>query len=455
MAGALRQVMVLRRSAHAAKAMRGSAWSIGGYGVQTALRFISRIVLAKLLLNAAPLGTVAVITTILTGLEMISDLGINVTIVQHRDGADARFLGTAFSVQALRGGALYLLSAAIAYPVAWIYRDPQLAPLLLFAGLSVLFRGFANPGLSVLNRQVDLRRPTIVNLVSEVVGFAVTIVWAVKQPSAWALVAGTVATAAAFAIASHLAAARVKFAWSGAIAKGIAQFGGWIILSTGTYFLASRGEVLMLKGSIPDVLFGCFAFASMLVTTPLNAINQLAGQVMLPMLAGWVREDTAMALRQFRRAKWAFTALSLCVAWGAILLGPPIVALLHLNKSYAALGWMVQFLGFRAAFDVFAMPAGNALLASGAYRYCAFANVVRLVVLIAGLLLTVHTWGLPGAIWVLVAAPVLAYLSLLPGLMRQMPGTVRLEIACLLTFTGGSAVAGVFALLIARGSGGL
>src|SRR5207302_8110502 len=82
MASALRQVMNLRRSGQAGKALRGSAWSIAGYGVQTALRFVSRIVLAKLLLNAAPLGTVAVITTILMGLEMISDLGIGVNIVQ-------------------------------------------------------------------------------------------------------------------------------------------------------------------------------------------------------------------------------------------------------------------------------------------------------------------------------------------------------------------------------------
>ena len=448
MAGALRQVMNMRRSAQAGKVLRGGAWSISGYAVQTALRFVSRIVLAKLLLNAAPLGTVAVITTILMGLEMISDLGIGVNIVQHRDGADARFLGTAFSVQAIRSGVLFLVAAAMAYPISWIYRDAQLAPLLLFGATSVLLRGFVNPGLSVLTRHVDLRRPTIVTVVSEIVGFVVTIAWAFKQPSAWALVGGTVATSAAFAVTSQFAAARVKFAWDRAIAKGIVQFGGWIILSTGTYFLSSRGEVLMLKGTIPDIEFGCFAFASMLVTTPLSAITQLGSQVLLPMLAGWIREDAATAERQFRRVKWAFTALAICIAWGAILVGPPLVAALHLNKSYAALGWMVQFLGFRAAGDVFAMPVGSALMASGASRYSAFANVVRLIVLVSGLLLTVHTWGLHGAIWVLVGAPFLAYASLLPGLRRHLSGTMGLEITTLLTFIGGSAIAAGLALLI-------
>jgi O-antigen/teichoic acid export membrane protein len=448
MAGALRQVMNLRRSEQAGKALRGGAWSIAGYGVQTALRFVSRIVLAKLLLNAAPLGTVAVITTILMGLEMISDLGIGVNIVQHRDGADPRFLGTAFSVQAMRSGALYLLAAAMAFPISWIYRDPQLAPLLLFGAMSVLLRGFANPGLSVMTRRVDLRLPTMVTVVSEVVGFIVTVVWAFKQPSAWALVAGTVATSAAYAVASQFAGPRVKFAWDGAVAKGIVQFGGWIILSTGTYFLSSRGEVLMLKGSIPDIEFGCFAFASMLVTTPLGAVTQLGSQVLLPMMAGWIREDASVARRRFRHVKWMFTGLAVCVAWGAILLGPPLVAMLHLNKSYAALGWMVQFLGFRAAMDVFALPVASTLLASGASRYSAFANLVRLVVLIVGLLLTLRTWGLHGAIWVLVGGPILAYVSILPGVRRHMPGTLGVEIGTGLVFISSVAAAAGLAAII-------
>jgi len=448
MAGALRQVMNLRHSAQAAKVLRGGVWSISGYGVQTGLRFISRIVLAKLLLNAAPLGTVAVITTILMGLEMISDLGINVNIVQHRDGANARFLGTAFTVQALRSVSLYLLAAALAYPIAWLYHDPQLAPLLLLGAMSVLFRGFSNPALAVMTRQVTLRWPTVITVISEIVGFIVTVVWAVKSPSAWALVAGTVASAGAYSLTSQLVVKRVRFAWDSAVAKGIVQFGGWIILSTGTYFLSSRGEVLMLKGSVPDIEFGCFAFASMLVTTPLSAITQLGSQVLLPMLAGWIREDAATAQRQFLRVKWAFSGLALSVAIGAILLGPPLIGLLHLNKSYAALGWMVQFLGFRVAFDIFAIPVTNVLLASGASRYSAMANVVRLIVLVTGLFVTVRLWGLGlhGAIWVLVGGPILAYLALLPGLQREMRGALGAEALTMLLFLLGSAAAACLAL---------
>lgn len=443
----LRNLLNLRHSPTARKSLRGAAWSTSGYAVQTGLRFISRIVLAKLLIDASPLGTVAVVTTILMGLEMISDLGINVNIVQHRQGADQRFLGTAFTVQALRSSVLYGLATLLALPVSWIYHDAKLAPLLAFGATSVLLRGLTNPGLAVSTRRVDLRMPTVVTVLSELAGFAVTVVWAIKAPSAWALVGGSVATAGVYALVSHFAPTRAKFSWDSSLARGIVQFGGWIVLSTGTYFLSSRGEVLMLKGAVPSVEFGCFAFASMLVTTPLSAITQLGSQVLMPMLAGWIREDQQKARRQFRRVKAAFTGLATLVAWGAILLGPPFVALLHLNRSFASLAWMVQFLGYRAAMDVYALPVSNALLASGASRYSAYANVVRLIILVAGLMLTAP-YGLHAAIWVLVGAPLVAYAALLPGLNRHMGGMLRFEFIALSAFLVGSAAAAGVAMLL-------
>ncbi len=436
----------LAGSEQIAKAFRGGAWTMTGYGVQTILRFISRILLAKLLVNAAPIGKVAVITTILLGFEMLSDLGINVNILQHRDGDGARFLGTARSVMVLRSICIFFLALAAAYPIASIYHDPELAPLMMFAALGPLFRGMISPGMSVLVRQVSLKGPTLITILSEVAGFAVTVAWALHAPSAWALVGGSVASGIVYTAASQFVGVRAPFAWDRAFAKTIIHFGGWIILSTGTYFLSSRGEVLMLKGAVPDVTFGCFAFASMLVSTPFSAISQLASQVMLPFMAKWVRAGPETAQYQFRRVKWMFTALAIAFAAGSLLVSPWLIKLLHLNRSYASLWWMVQCLGVRAGFDVFGLPTSNSLLAAGASRYSALNNVVRLVILIGGLFLTVSVYrlGLTGAMWVLIGAPMIGYTALFPGLNRQIPGVLRTEIACLLVFLAST---GAFAAL--------
>ncbi len=304
----LQSLGALSKSAPALHAFRASAWSVAGYGVSTVLRFISRLALAKFLHDSSPMGDVAIIVVILAGLEMISDLGIGFNIVQHKQGDDRGFLGTAFSVQAIRGVGIWAIASLLAAPVAWIYHDKALAPLLLFGALSTLLRAFANPGIWVLTRRVELKGPTLLTIASEIAGFAVTIVWSILSPSAWAIVGGTVASGLVYTAGSHLLGVKVTFAWDSKVARQIAQFGGWMILSSSTYFLSSRGETLMLKGSIPDAQFGCFAFASMLVTTPVAAITQLASQVFFPTLASSIRESPKRRCGSIRAASGSLPA---------------------------------------------------------------------------------------------------------------------------------------------------
>jgi O-antigen/teichoic acid export membrane protein len=316
--------------------------------------------------------------------------------------------------------------------------------LLLFGALSTLIRAFANPGVWILTRDIQLRGPTLLSVSSEIVGFLVTIGWTIAAPSAWAIVGGTVAASVTYTVGSHLLRPRTSFAWSREVASQIISFGGWMILSSGTYFLSSRGETLLLKGSISDVEFGCFAFASMIITTPVAAVTQLAAQVMFPMLSSAIREGREKAERQFARSKWVFTGLALCFVWGAVFVAPPIVALMHLKPSFDGLAWMVPMLGVRGALEIYMAPTGGVLFASGASRYSAWTNVIRLIVLVGGLYLTVGQWGLHGAMWVLVGAPILSSLALAPGLNKHLPKALGVEGAAFLVFAAG--VAGAFAL---------
>ncbi len=422
-------------------AINASTWSAVGYGATTILRFISRLILAKFLTDASPMGDVAIIIVILAGLEMISDLGIGLGVVQHRRAEERAYLGTAFSVQALRGLIIWLIASALAQPVAWIYRDQELMGLMLFGALSTLFKAFANPGIWLFTRGMDLRRPTILTLGSEILGFTVTIIWVVVSPSAWAIVGGTVASAAAYTLGSHLLTKRIRFAWDSKLAREIMQFGGWMLISSGTYYLSSRGETLMLRGSIPDAEFGCFAFATMLVTTPVSGVIQLTSQVFFPMLSASIRENRERAERLFNLGKWAFTAVALCFVWGGIFLGPLIVDLMNLPAAFDGLIWMVPLLAVRASLDIFASPTSSLLFAVGASRYSAWANVIRLIVLVGGLYFTVSQWGLQGAMWVLIGAPAISYIALLPGLHREMPAALKVDLMSLGMFWLGTALA--------------
>ena len=411
-----------------AVAIRGSAWSIGGYIATQLLRTAATLVLARHFLGPEAFGIVGLVGVFLAGLTMFSELGIAANIVQHRQGDDPQFLNTAFSVQAGRGMAIWLGAILAAYPLALFYKQPELLPLLIAAGMAEMIRGLTSTSVWTLTRHVQLRSITLLTVFAEVVAFGLGVLWAVVSPSAWALVARTIASAAVYAVGSHfLGRQGVRFGWDRVAARDILHFGGWISLATATYFLGGQGERLILGKFITPAELGCFSLALMIATVPAGGINQLVNQIFLPMISRSVRTSHAETVRDFLQARRLFVGISIVAAVGFLALGKPFVALL-LPPKFRMAGWMLQALGVRVALDIFAAPLSNLILAYGKTKYSAAANTSRLIFMIAGIWIAFSMFGLRQAIIALIIAQALSYFPLIVGLRQLLPEVVRSEL---------------------------
>src|SRR2546426_294757 len=103
---AVRHVPGIGRTAASVRllaALRGSAWTLVGYGGSQVLRLAAMLVLARYLLDPKAFGLAALINVFLTGLHMLSDLGLGTGVIQHRRGDEQAFINTAFLIQAGRG----------------------------------------------------------------------------------------------------------------------------------------------------------------------------------------------------------------------------------------------------------------------------------------------------------------------------------------------------------------
>ena len=185
-----------------ARALRGTAFTFFGFGTQQFLRLLSNLVLTRLLFPEA-FGLMALVMVVLTGLQMISDAGLNPSIVQSRRGDEPDFLNTAWSLQIGRGFLLWLLTLALALPLARFYDQPQLAALLPVAGFGMVIQGFQSMRLASANRHIALGRLTLMELGSQVIGIAVMVLLAWWLRSVWALVIGTLIGTAIKTVLSH------------------------------------------------------------------------------------------------------------------------------------------------------------------------------------------------------------------------------------------------------------
>ena len=100
-----------------ARFMRSSVFTLGGYGLGQALRLLSNLLLTRLLFPEA-FGMMALVAVIMQGLAMFSDVGVSPAIMRSSRGDDQRFLDTAWTIQVIRGGVLWLFACLIAIPVS-------------------------------------------------------------------------------------------------------------------------------------------------------------------------------------------------------------------------------------------------------------------------------------------------------------------------------------------------
>ena len=114
-------------------ALRGSAAEFAGYAASQALRLGGNLVLSRLLFPEA-FGLSSLVSVFLVGLQLLSDVGLEPSVVQNERGDERRFLDTVWTIQAVRGALLALLAVLLARPAAWLYGEPQLAPLLPMVG---------------------------------------------------------------------------------------------------------------------------------------------------------------------------------------------------------------------------------------------------------------------------------------------------------------------------------
>lgn len=427
-----------------ARALRGAAFTFFGFGAQQALRLASNLVLTRLLFPEA-FGLMALVLVVLTGLQMFSDTGINTAIVQNKRGDDPAFLGTAFSVQIARGGLLWLLALALALPMAAFYDQPQLAALLPVAGLAALIQGFQSMRLATANRHIALGRLTALELGSQALGIAVMVALAWVWPSVWALVVGTLVSAAAKTALSHilLAGPPDRIRWERAAFAELFHFGKYIFLGSIAGFLVNNADRAVLGKFITIGELGVYNIGFFMASVPMMVGFQLSHKVLTPLYARTPPCGGPENFRKVRLARAGLSAVLIALGLGFAVSGEWLVGLLYEDR-YALAGPVMVLLSLTFLPGVLLNAYSGLLVASGNSRaftlYVAVLGAVQL-----GLLLwLVQTQGILGAVLAPGLAVLLAY-PLQAHLARRAGGwDPMLDAAGLAAIAAGTA--GVLAL---------
>ena len=427
MAGSQAQAGILSRAA------RGGAWTALSFVAAQGFRLISNLILTRLLFPEA-FGIMALVTVLLVGLTLFSDMGVGPAIMQSKRGDEADFLDTAWTIQILRGGILWLAACALAYPAALFYDQPLIASLLPVAALSLLIAGFVPTRVDTANRHLLLGRLTVLDLIATLIGIAVMLVLAMITRSVWSLAVGGVVTALVrlMLMTLLLPGHRNRLRWEAAAGRELLHFGFWIFLSSVCGFLVSQGDRAVLGKYLSIEGLGIYNIGAFLAMFPIMLGSAVTARVLIPIYRAHAQGDV-VARQRLERIRFIVTGGLMFALAVLALAGPLIVDVLYDVRYRSAGGVMVAICAVQMIVVV-VLTYDQAALARGDSRGFFVVSAAKAVLQTLGFLIGAQVMGLGGAmlgqaIGMLLYMPVIARLAFRHGVWDARHDLIYLGVA--------------------------
>jgi PST family polysaccharide transporter len=365
------------------KMARGAAWMVLLRFVERGIGVVSTLVLARLLVPA-DFGVVAMAMSVYGALEIMTAFSFDLALIQNRHSTRAHY-DTAWTFNVLFGLGLMAGLAALAWPTAHFYANPQVAPVMMVLGVAALVRGFENIGVIEFQRDLNLAQEFKIGITRKVIGFMVTVGAAMAWESYWALVAGILAQRfTSLVMTFGLHPYRPRF--SLAARQELLSFTKWLALNNVLIFVVHRANDFIVGRFAGPGALGAYNVSYEVANLPTTELVFPIGRALFPGFSTMAHDKSQLkALYMQVLALIAWFTLPLSV--GMILLAEPLVLVLLGEKWRQAIP-LLQVLSAYGAIRSVTSNSGSVYLALGSPG-----TITKLTLLFLALLLPSSVWG--------------------------------------------------------------
>ncbi|EKE43265.1 polysaccharide biosynthesis protein [Oceaniovalibus guishaninsula JLT2003] len=392
-----------------ARALRGTIASLGLAGSGHVLRFVSNLVLTRLLFPEA-FGLMALVQVIVTGLSLMTTFGLHVSVMQNPRGDEPNFLNTAWTLQAARGVVVWLAVCALAVPAAQFYAEPLLAQLLPVAAFGLVIAGLHPTKVLSAQRHLRLGRYSALNLAIQVISLIVLALMAWWLHSVWALVLNMVfQPILALAVYTRfLPGIRNRFRLERDALREIFGLGKFLFISTIATYLINQSDRAVLGRLIDIEMLGIYSIGFALATLPLMLAMTVYGSVVFPLYRMRHPADDPANRPKIFASRRMVAAGALALSGIMAFAGPVLVDVLY-DDRYLLAGPIVALVSMAVVPQVVLHSTMQSVLAKGDSLRFMLVIVATALIQIAVLVTAAPVFGIPGAALAIGTAQLGAY----------------------------------------------
>jgi O-antigen/teichoic acid export membrane protein len=394
--------------------VRGSLWTGLGYVASQVLRLCSNLILTRLLAPEV-FGLTALVTVIMHGLNLLTDIGLGPSIVQNKRGDAPEFLDTAWTIQAVRGVGVWLVCCTLAWPASRFYRSDMLVWVLPVMSFSVVITSLASMSVHLVNKKLKLGWLAIIDLTSLAVQIVVAVLLALVEPTVWAIVIAGMASSLVKTTLSYFIMPdlprrqRVHHLHIDHDAmRSIVRFGRWITLNTILGFFYSSCDRLILGRFMTKEALGIYTMGYFIPQSIVGLLQPINTRVLFPLCVHLLNSENKNTRRTLRRIKAAIMAAILPLVCILVVFGPQIIRILY-DPRYHGAGWILRWTAASTIVTVNSAVVGPILLATGDSFKVMQLTLFRSMVMLLTMFVGGSLYGTTGLIIGFALAPFFCY----------------------------------------------
>ena len=370
------------------------------------LGLISTVILARIL-TPGDYGIVAMAMLIVGLVQVLVDSGAD-TNVLRKQTLDRDTIDSAWSLRIIEGCFVALL-LALSAPLAGIYfNQPQVVWIVWVISASLFVSGFTNIGITVARKNFQFGLEFRFNIISKVIGVAVTIVAALIIRDYRALVLGIVASSLSGVLMSYVMHP-YRPSWNTTQLRSMWHFSKWLLIS-GIGNFATRKTDELIVGRIGDAhALGVYSMASEIGQLPTAELGPPIMRTFLPTLSS-IKDDPERVKAAVLKTLGAINTLTLAAAFGFVAVAEPLTHVL-LGEKWAGVAPFLAIFAIVGALKVAVAPFSGLFLLLGFSKLHARMMWVEFLTFLVAAALLVPNLGVMGLAYARLASAVIYLLA--------------------------------------------
>lgn len=377
-----------------ARVFRSSVW-VGVASVLQSLLQTGRSIILARLLTPEMFGLMGICMIVIRGLDLFTETGFGAALIQRQERVEEA-KHTAFTLQVLRGVVLMVITWIVAPLAAAYYDEPRLTLIVWFLSLAFPLNGLTNINTILLEKRLDFRLVTTLELSVAVLSTGAVIVLAYVMRSAWAIAIGhLILVGSRLTLSYVLVEGRPRFQFDRGVASELFRYGRYITGLTIALFLTTEADNLVVGKQLGFEWLGYYTMAYILANLPATHVAKVASRVLFPAYSA-LQGDRAKLRAAYVTVLRVVGGLTIPAAVGLALLAPEVTRIVY-GERWLPAADALRILAVFGAMRSLSSLGGYVLQAVGRPNINFYMVAGKLVVILALLPWLTARYGIVGA----------------------------------------------------------